>query len=204
MPSLVACVCAECALRFPGEAAVPCPLCNAETKPDGHYQQHTFSGTSNPVDLNAILDNVRSVFNVGSMFRTADAVGMRKIYLGGISPTPAHPRMAKTSLGAENTIEWESHKDATLIVEQLKTAGREIWALESTSDSISVFDVPQPRGPVTLIVGNEVAGVDPSLLGTSDLRINIPMSGAKTSLNVATAFGIATYAICERIRINQK
>lgn len=141
-----------------------------------------------------ILDNIRSRENVGSIFRTADAAGVSKIYLCGITPTPPHEKISKASLGAEEFIEWEYVKDTWRLVEKLKKEGYHTVALEQTKESEDIFKF-EPRFPLALIVGNEVDGVSQSVLKRVDKKISIPMYGKKESLNVAVAAGIALYQL---------
>jgi len=141
-----------------------------------------------------IVDNVRSLENVGSVFRTSDALGVEKVFLCGISPTPVHEKLAKTALGAEKTVAWEYHKQTWRLFEKLKKEGFFITALEQTNESISLEKF-SPKFPLALVIGHEVKGVSPSALKLADAIIEIPMHGAKESLNVSVAFGIAGYNI---------
>jgi tRNA G18 (ribose-2'-O)-methylase SpoU len=144
------------------------------------------------------LDNVRSVFNVGSIFRSADGCGIATIDLCGITPTPEHSAMKKTALGAEKTIAWRHHKSSLDCAQELLRSGKILWALEYTQDSQTLEEaLPlRPSGELVLALGNEVTGIDPGLLTLCERTIHIPMRGQKASLNVATAAGIASYALC--------
>ncbi|MFA6919079.1 MAG: RNA methyltransferase [Patescibacteria group bacterium] len=141
-----------------------------------------------------ILDNIRSLHNVGSIFRTSDALGVAKIYLCGITGTPEQKGVLKVSLGAENAVSWEHHQHAWRVVENLKKQGVQIISLELGDKSINIKKF-KPKFPCVLIVGNEVNGVSPALLKRSDIIVKIPMHGIKESMNVAVAYGIATYSI---------
>lgn len=145
-----------------------------------------------------ICDDLRSLHNIGSVFRTADGAGVDKIYLCGISGRPddekAKNKISKVALGAEKSVEWEYAKQAWRVVEMLKKEGYEIVSLEQTSESIGYMDY-RPKFPVALIIGNENSGIKKALLERSDKIIDIPMKGAKESLNVSVAFGIAAYDI---------
>lgn len=150
--------------------------------------------------LAVILDNVRSVHNVGSIFRTADAVGTEKIYCCGITPTPldrfkkVRADFAKVALGAEASVGWESAKNTGEIIERLKRDGWKIFAVEQGKDSMP-YD-KAPRGAkIALVMGNEVDGVSPDVLAAADALLEIPMRGKKESLNVAVAFGIVAFAL---------
>jgi tRNA G18 (ribose-2'-O)-methylase SpoU len=147
--------------------------------------------------ISALLDNVRSTFNVGSIFRCADGAAVRHLYLCGITPTPAHPKLSKTALGAEASVGWSQHNNALDLAQRLKAEGNALWALENQPDAESPLAIePTVAAPrVILVVGNEVAGIDPALLALCARTIAIPMYGAKRSLNVAIAFGIAVYGL---------
>ncbi|MCS6828592.1 MAG: RNA methyltransferase [Caldilinea sp.] len=139
----------------------------------------------------AVLDNVRSAFNVGSIFRSADGAGLRHLYLCGVTPTPDHGKVVKTALGAERSVRWSHHRNAVALAHRLRNEGWTLWALETDADAASIFEVEAPPTPFALVVGNEVTGVDPDLLALCERCISIPMAGRKRSLNVATAFGVA-------------
>ena len=149
-------------------------------------------------DFVVVCDSLRSLHNVGSVFRTADGVGINKVYLCGITGMPdtqKHERqISKVALGAQNYIEWEYVKQSWRLVEKLKKEGFEIVSLEQTSKSIS-YTKFKPKFPLALIVGNEGKGVKKSLLKRSDKIIDIPMRGRKESLNVSVAFGVVAYWI---------
>lgn len=155
-----------------------------------------------------IVNNVRSAINVGSLLRTADGLGIKNVYLCGITPYPRYPgdnriphesqsvtaRIVKTSLGAEKTVNWQYHKDTLSLIGNLKSKGCRILALEQTVNSINLSDYKPPKKAV-LIVGNEVNGLEPEILAVSDDVVQIPMKGAKESLNVSAAAAIAMYAL---------
>jgi tRNA G18 (ribose-2'-O)-methylase SpoU len=145
----------------------------------------------------ALLDNIRSLRNVGSMFRTADGVGVAHMHLGGVTPTPDHPGLAKTALGAERTVPWTYHADSVQAAVGLRSQGQRLWALEGGSRSRSIFDVMgELAGPtVALVLGHEVAGIDPRILEVCDRVVRLPMVGIKGSLNVSVALGVAAFAL---------
>ena len=158
--------------------------------------------------VRAVLDNVRSTFNVGSIFRTADGVGVWHLDLCGITPTPAHPKVAKTALGAQDSVAWRYHRNGLECVLALKQQGVRLVALES-SGARSLFapaesPVCAATDDIALIVGNEVCGVDPGILAISDEVIAVPMLGIKQSLNVAIAFGVAVYWWRGRYEVEQR
>jgi tRNA G18 (ribose-2'-O)-methylase SpoU len=145
-------------------------------------------------DFYVICDNIRSLENIGSIFRTADALGVRKIFLCGISGKPPHHKISKTALGAEKTIQWEYAKQTGRLIDKLKRAKINIIALEQDKNSV-IYTKFKPVFPLALLVGNEVKGVSKNILKKCDKIIFLPMSGQKESLNVAVSFGAAGYHI---------
>ena len=147
-----------------------------------------------------ICDDIRSLYNIGSVFRTSDAAGVDRIYLCGISGRPNQPKaaekIAKVALGAEKTVPWEYRRQSWRLVDELKKQGFKIVSLELGAESINYIKF-RPKFPLALIIGNEVGGVRKSLLSRSDKCIQIPMRGQKESLNVSVAFGIAASWIGE-------
>ena len=141
-----------------------------------------------------VCDNIRSLENIGSIFRTADALGVTKIYLCGISGKPPHEKISKTALGAEKTIPFEYHKQTWRLVGKLKKENVKIISLEQHKKAIDVrkFVV---TFPLALVIGNEVKGVSKKVLELSDDIIFLAMKGKKESLNVSVAFGVAGYQL---------
>jgi 23S rRNA (guanosine2251-2'-O)-methyltransferase len=149
-----------------------------------------------------ILHNIRSVHNVGSIFRTADAAGISKIILSGYTPTPldrfghARPDLSKVALGAEKNIEWEQTKHLSSALKKLKKEDYTIVAIEQHKNSTSLFDYkPQANQKLVIILGNEVRGVSAQSLKQADIILEIPMRGKKESLNVSVAAGVALFAL---------
>ena len=142
-----------------------------------------------------ICHNIRSTYNVGAIFRTADAAGITKIYLGGYTPCPPRKEISKVALGAELTVSWEHHAQIWRVIDQLKSQGVEIVALENNIKGSSDYRQYKPKFPLALILGHELAGVGAGLLKRADAIIHIPMYGRKESLNVSVAFGIAAYEL---------
>ena len=196
----------DCGLRFPvpvtTDLGARCPRCRAPTR----SEEPPWEALDVPRDteaphyrLAALLDNVRSVRNVGSIFRTADGAGVEHLYLAGITPTPHHPQMAKTALGAEHSVPWSAVPDGVSAARRVLDEGHALWALEGGVDAVSLFsDLHCPEGPMTLVLGHEVAGVDPRILELCSQRLYLPMEGIKGSLNVSVAFGIAVYTLRHR------
>lgn len=140
----------------------------------------------------AVLDNIRSLYNVGSIFRTADAVRLGKLYLTGITGCPPRKEIDKTALGAVETVPWEYRSDAPSLIKELRENGTHIVVLEHTNESVPYTQF-KPRFPLCLIVGNEVFGIQDKLVELADAALEIPMYGSKQSLNVTIAFGIVIY-----------
>ncbi|MBN2356003.1 RNA methyltransferase [candidate division KSB1 bacterium] len=149
-----------------------------------------------------LLDDIRSLHNVGSIFRTADAVNMQHLYICGITGAPPRNEIRKTSLGAEEAVDWSYHADALTPVRELHQQGCQIVALEQTDESVD-YRVAPYRFPLCLIIGHEYNGVNEALLTETDLAIQIPMLGVKQSLNVAVAFGVAIYEIYTKWQLTQ-
>jgi tRNA G18 (ribose-2'-O)-methylase SpoU len=144
-----------------------------------------------------LLDNIRSSHNVGSIFRSCDGVGINHVHLCGITSTPRNVKVSKTALGAGQTVPWTYYRNSIETVRRLKEFGYCIWALESTASGKSIFDVTSQAIPerIVVVVGNEQSGVDPGIMALSDRIITLPMTGVKSSLNVAVALGVAVYWI---------
>ncbi len=144
-----------------------------------------------------ILHNIRSAYNVGAIFRTADAVGVNKIYIGGYTPTPENPKVAKTSLGAENSVKWEKYFNTWKLVEELKSNKIKVVALEQSKESQD-YKKFKPKFPLAVVVGNEVKGISENILKRVDSTWHIPMRGKKESLNVMVATGVFLFDIIDR------
>jgi len=142
----------------------------------------------------AVLENVRSAYNVGSVFRTADAFLIEAVYLTGYTAKPPHKEIKKTALGAEDTVSWKHFLAAKEAIQQLKEDGYKVFAVEQVENSISLekFDADDK---VAVIFGNEVTGVEQSTIALCDGTIEIPQLGMKHSLNIATAAGVVLWEI---------
>lgn len=139
-----------------------------------------------------LLHNIRSMHNVGSIFRTSDGAGVTKIYLTGYTPCPPRKEIHKTALGAEEFIPWEYHPDPIKLLKKLKRQGVQIVALEKNNQSKNIQQF-NANESVCMILGNEIEGVNPEQLELADEVLHIPMHGKKESLNVSVAFGIGVY-----------
>jgi tRNA G18 (ribose-2'-O)-methylase SpoU len=148
---------------------------------------------SRRIPLYGLLDNIRSLYNVGSMFRTSDGVLLSHLYLTGFTPAPPRKEIEKTALGATLTIPWSYHRDPLEAIADARRRGARICVLEQTDASIPYHQLTP--GPLCLVVGNELTGVSENIIQEADLAIDIPMIGTKQSLNAAVAFGIAVFAI---------
>lgn len=142
-----------------------------------------------------VLDNVRSAHNTGSAFRTADAFGVDKIYLGGICPVPPSPELRKVALGAEEVVPFEHVQDVTALVRQLQASGYTVVAVEQTVHSVKLDKfVREPGTRYALVFGNEVDGVQQSVVDACDFSLEIPQHGTKHSLNVSVSIGVVLWA----------
>jgi 23S rRNA (guanosine2251-2'-O)-methyltransferase len=152
-----------------------------------------------PIPVSVLLHNVRSLYNVGAFFRTIDAAGCDRLYLSGITGRPPHASLAKTALGAEETVRWEHHPEPSALIRQLREQGAEIAAIETSVHATDLYDW-QPRFPVCVLFGHEVDGLADPLLALCDTHVRIPMLGRKHSLNVATAGGVVLYELLRKYR----
>jgi 23S rRNA (guanosine2251-2'-O)-methyltransferase len=192
-----------CGFRFPyqpdRQPLKDCPRCGS----DQFVLEPTYDSikvVKNPIPqdqqvIEAVLENIRSAFNVGSIFRTSDSAGIKTLHLCGMTPTPDNPKVSKTALGAEFSLPWEYYPDALEVVRQKHQQGYQILALEGGEQAINLQEAIQTLSPepVLLLVGSEVSGLDPKILSLCHAIVSIPMLGFKDSLNVAVAYGIATY-----------
>lgn len=142
-----------------------------------------------------IVNNIRSTYNVGSIFRTSDGAMVEKIYLTGFTPAPPRKEILKTALGSVDSVAWEYREDPLALVKELKEQGYTIGALELTENSTPYYAVQKSSYPLALIIGNEITGVAQDLLDECSLAMEIPQFGIKQSLNVAVAYGIAIFEL---------
>lgn len=195
----------ECGLRYPlildRLDDRSCPRCGSPAVPVGDpHEEHkapTLPSHQALPRMEVLLDNLRSIYNVGSMFRTADGAGIAHMHLCGITPTPDNPRLRKTALGAHEVIAWTRHLNGCTAAEMLSLNGMRLWAIEGGKHSrpIHLDSLETDERPIVIVVGNEVCGVDPGILTQCEKVLAIPMQGIKSSLNAAVAFGIAVYTI---------
>jgi tRNA G18 (ribose-2'-O)-methylase SpoU len=145
------------------------------------------------IPLVVVLDNVRSLHNVGSVFRTSDAFRVAAVYLCGITATPPQAEIHKTALGAEDSVDWTYFENTLDAVRQLKAAGFHVAAVEQAENSISLENFELPASKYAIVLGNEVHGVDQEVMNACDSCIEIPQFGTKHSLNVSVTAGIVTW-----------
>lgn len=177
----------------PSDDRVPFRATNSSTPYDGLDR----------IPVCVLLDNVRSLYNVGSFFRTADAAGIEALYLCGITGHPPKKAIAKTALGAEETVRWHHSWDAVATTRDLLSRGFEIAAIETSARAVDLFDW-RPRFPVCVLFGHEVEGLRAELRELADTHVRIPMLGRKHSLNVATAGGIVIYDLLRKYRASAR
>jgi tRNA G18 (ribose-2'-O)-methylase SpoU len=159
---------------------------------------------SRKIDFFVIAHNIRSLYNVGSVFRTADAFGVSRVYLTGITGTPQElkhkQKIAKSALGAESFVPWEYHKSAVKLIKHLQSLGVKLIGLENNVRAKRLQGT-RFKSPVALLLGEETKGIPKPILKLCDEVVEIPMVGEKESLNVAVAFGIAAYKIAQDLKI---
>lgn len=144
--------------------------------------------------LIVILDNIRSLNNIGSVFRTSDAFLIEKIYLCGITATPPHKDIHKTALGSTDTVAWEYVEDTLSLIEQLKASNIKILSIEQAQNATMLDDfAPEPNTTYAIVMGNEVKGVQQDVVSASDTVIEIPQYGTKHSLNISVSCGVVLW-----------
>lgn len=200
---IIECKNPECHFRFPAKAfqmrEIKCPRCKSEAEIIRKYSEvsspnlHVINQEKPRISI--MLDNIRSVYNVGSILRTADGFGIKHIYLCGITATPDNDKIAKTGLGAEWSIPWTYGKNCVSLIKTLKQQEIFLLGLEVGEKSIPIHEYHpnETRSNILLVLGNEIAGIDPEIRDLCDQLVYIPMYGYKQSYNVTIAFGIAVF-----------
>jgi 23S rRNA (guanosine2251-2'-O)-methyltransferase len=166
------------------------------------YQATRLASTYDRLDrlpVVVLLENVRSLYNVGSFFRTGDAVRIQGLLLSGITAAPPNRQIAKTALGADATVSWERMDEPAAALARLRASGYQLAAVETSLRAVDLFDW-QPSFPVCVAFGHEVEGLSASVLDTCDVHVRIPTLGLKQSLNVATAGGVVLYELLRKYR----
>ncbi|MCU4154600.1 RNA methyltransferase [Carboxylicivirga sp. A043] len=155
---------------------------------------------SDKMPITVVMDNIRSLNNVGSVFRTSDALKVEKIILCGITATPPNKEIHKTALGAEDSVDWLYEEKTEDAISQLKEAGYTVCSLEQVENSTSLIDFqPQAGQKIALVLGNEVKGVQQKVVDLSDICLEIPQYGTKHSFNVSVSAGIALWELFRKM-----
>lgn len=149
--------------------------------------------------VTVVLHQIRSLYNVGSFFRTADGAGVRQVVLSGITARPPRKEIAKTALGAEDVVPWLAVDDLAAWLDASAAAGGQVAAIETTADAVDLYEWT-PAWPLVVLFGHEVEGLPADLLERCHVRVRIPMQGVKASLNVATAGGVVLYELLRKHR----
>lgn len=147
-----------------------------------------------------VCDNIRSIFNVGSIFRTSDAALIEKLYLTGYTPHPPRPEIEKVALGSTGSVQWEYVKNPIEVIDKMRNEGIKIACLEIAEKSRMYYELSKSDFPLCMIVGNELTGVSNELINLSDFSIEIPQFGFKHSMNVSVAYGIAVFEMVKVLR----
>ncbi len=148
-----------------------------------------------------VLDNIRSLNNIGSVFRTSDAFLVEKIYLCGITATPPHRDIHKTALGSTESVTWEYAEDTLNLLDELRNEGVEIAAIEQAENSIALHDfVPKKDKKIAIVLGNEVKGVQQEVVSNADYCIEIPQFGTKHSLNISVSYGVVLWDLFNKVK----
>lgn len=150
------------------------------------------------IEVVVVLDNVRSLLNVGSIFRTCDAFLVKSLYLCGLTGTPPHKEIEKTALGATETVDWKHFENTQLALAQLKEQGYKVYAVEQAEASISLENFSEPATKIAVVFGNEVYGVEQEVIDACSGVIEIPQLGSKHSLNVAVSAGIVLWQVVSK------
>jgi 23S rRNA (guanosine2251-2'-O)-methyltransferase len=178
------------------------PPRNPEASPEIPFRASPLSAAYDGIatlPVSIVLDSVRSLYNVGAFFRTLDAAGGAHLYLSGISATPPHAKLAKTALGADQTVSWSRVEDVPALIRDLQVADVTVAAIETHEAALDLYDW-RPRFPVCLVFGHEVDGLSRPVVDACDVAVRIPMLGRKHSLNVATAGGIVVFELLRQYR----
>jgi len=144
------------------------------------------------------LHDIRSLHNVGSVFRTADGFGIAEIWLSGFTPTPPRPEINKTALGADQTVAWRYFPTADKALQTIREEKRFLVAIEQTTDAADLRGFSAPHEPLVVVLGNEVLGIDDAILQAADAVVEIPQFGKKHSLNISVAAGVVLFGLMKR------
>ncbi len=172
-------------------------LSHSEIEKDRKKPEEINNYTRNPVYV--LCDNIRSIFNVGAIFRTSDAAFIKKLYLTGYTPYPPRKEIEKVALGATETVPWEYHKNPVDIIKKLKEEKIQIAVLEITDKKNYIWSIERTDFPICLVLGNEITGVSKEIIELADTSFELPMLGMKQSLNVSVAYGVAVYEMIRKL-----
>ena len=200
----------NCLFRYPETSSQEnvdyCPICGeqsiiAEIVNDSIIDTQKRRISINKYSILPVLDNIRSAYNVGSILRTCEGLGVSRIALCGITPDPRVQKVVKTSLGAENSVQWQKETNCVIFINSLRNNGYQIISLETDKSAKSIGEISKYdiSHKIALVIGNEKHGIDPGVLKLSDLILSIPMYGQKESLNVAITFGISLFHLSNLI-----
>jgi len=159
---------------------------------------------SSRIPISVLVDNVRSLYNVGSIFRTSDGAMIEALILTGFTPRPPRKEIDKTALGATQSVPWEYYENPMEAVQRIKKQGKLLCCLELTDSSVPYHSIHRSDFPLCLVIGNEIVGISKNIIAECDMAIEIPMHGIKHSLNVAVAYGIAVYELARIWRFRKK
>jgi len=154
----------------------------------------------NPIYV--LCDNIRSIFNVGAIFRTSDGAFIEKLFLTGYTPYPPRKEIEKVALGSTESVPWEYHKDPVEVVRSLKDNNIKIAVLEITDSKNFIWNIEEKDFPLCLVLGNEISGVSKEIIELADTSFELPMLGMKQSLNVSVAYGVAVYEMVRKLNFN--
>lgn len=175
-------------------------LSHSEIEKDRKSIENINEYKRNPVYV--LCDNIRSIFNIGAIFRTSDAAFIEKLYLTGYTPHPPRKEIEKVALGATETVPWEYFKDPLEAVKEIKSKGIKIAVLEITDKKNLIWNVKTEDFPLCIVLGNEISGVSKEIIDIADVSLEIPMLGMKQSLNVSVAYGIAVFEMVKKLRFD--
>jgi 23S rRNA (guanosine2251-2'-O)-methyltransferase len=166
----------------------------------GRISVSTFKKTTK-TPIIVVLDNIRSLNNIGSVFRTSDAFLVEKIYLCGITAKPPHRDIHKTALGATESVDWEYKEDTLILVKELRSKGIKVAAIEQVENSVMLDEfTPHPNNKIAVIFGNEVKGVQQEVVSVADYCVEIPQKGTKHSLNISVSCGVVLWDLVQKIQ----
>jgi tRNA G18 (ribose-2'-O)-methylase SpoU len=172
-------------------------LSHSEIEADRKKLEEIHNYKRNPVYV--LCDNIRSIFNVGAIFRTSDGAFIEKLFLTGYTPYPPRKEIEKVALGSTESVPWEYHKDPVEVVKKLKEDKIKIAVLEITDKKNLIWNIEKKDFPICLVLGNEISGVSKELIELADISFELPMLGMKQSLNVSVAYGVAVYEMVRKL-----